>query len=174
MKKVFGLVLMIVIVGALLLCGLKTRENETYLRIHIRANSNLAIDQNVKYEIKDEIVEYLTPFLIEGKTFEKAIQIVSYHLSNIEKVANEVLKEKGFSYFAKAKLNEEFFPIRNYSSLTLESGFYDALVVSLGSGEGDNWWCVVYPPLCFTSSDNVSVVYKSKIWEIIELWMKNR
>lgn len=173
MKKIFGFGLIIIIVGILLVCGLHKQVNTTYLRIHIRANSNFEIDQNVKYEIKDEIVEYLTPFLVNGKTFEMAKIIINEHLKSIETVANNVLTNKGFSYTAKAKLNEEFFPTRSYSSLTLESGFYDALIISLGSGEGDNWWCVVYPPLCFTSSENVSIVYKSLIWEIIDGWIKN-
>lgn len=173
MKKIFGFGIILIIVGTLLLCGINKQVNATYLRIHIRANSNFEIDQNVKYEIKDEIVEYLTPFLINGKTFERAKVIINEQLENIENVANNVLLSKGFAYTAKAKLNEEFFPTRSYSSLTLESGFYDALIVSLGSGEGDNWWCVVYPPLCFTTSENVSTVYKSLIWEIIENWIKN-
>lgn len=173
MKKVFGIGLILVIVGILLVCGFNKHTNTTYLRVHIRANSNFEIDQNVKYEIKDEVVEYLTPFLTAGKTFEMAKNIINDQLKNIEIVANNVLLEKGFSYTAKAKLNEEFFPTRSYSSLTLESGFYDALIISLGSGEGDNWWCVVYPPLCFTTGENISVVYKSMIWEIIDGWIKN-
>lgn len=174
MKKVFGFALILIIIGVLLVCDLHKPTNQTYLRIHIRANSNLEVDQNVKYEIKDQIVDYLTPLLAGGKTFEMAKNIISENLANIEQVANSVLIGKGFSYTAKAKLNEEFFPTRSYSSLTLESGFYDALIVSLGSGQGDNWWCVVYPPLCFVSSENVSIAYKSLIWEIIDNWMKNK
>lgn len=173
MKKIITCGLILVIIGALLVCGLSNKKNNTYLRIHIRANSNLAVDQNIKYEIKDYVVSYLTPFLCGGKTIDMAKEIVTNQLENIEDLANDILIQNGFSYRAKAKLNEEFFPTRTYSTLTLESGYYDALIISLGSGEGDNWWCVVYPPLCFTSGENVSVVYKSIIWEIVNSWFKN-
>lgn len=174
MKKVFSVCLVLVIAGVLLAVGFNKKTDTTYLRIHIRANSNLEVDQSVKYEIKDRIVDYLTPHLTGAVTFERAKIIISEQLENIETIANNTLISKGFSYSAKAKLNEEFFPARTYSSLTLESGFYDALIVYLGSGQGDNWWCVVYPPLCFTSGANVSVEYKSIIMEIVERWFREQ
>ena len=88
-------------------------------------------------------------------------------LGEIERVAARVLRENGFSYGARASLRREQFPTRVYADATLEAGEYDALILELGSGKGDNWWCVVYPPLCFTSG-NGNVVYKSKIAEIIK------
>ena len=72
-----------------------------------------------------------------------------------------------YVYKSRAVLREELFPTRTYDNLTLESGFYDALIVELGEGKGDNWWCVVYPPLCFVESGH-GYVYKSKIVEIIK------
>jgi stage II sporulation protein R len=160
----------VIILVAICAFGATKQTNTTYLRIHIRANSNLAIDQQVKHQVKDQVVAYLTPLLTEGKTFEAAKQIIEQNLPQIEQVANQVLFNAGFSYKAKAQLNQEFFPTRTYSSYTLDSGFYDALILSLGSGQGDNWWCVVYPPLCFTSADGVAVEYKSIIWDIISNW----
>ena len=68
--------------------------------------------------------------------------------------------------YIEAKINNEYFPSRTYEDLTLNEGWYDALIISLGTGEGDNWWCVVYPPLCFTSG-SCDIKYKSKILEII-------
>ena len=88
-------------------------------------------------------------------------------LGAIEEVAKEILRENGFSYGAKASLRREDFPTRVYDGVTLEAGVYDALILELGSGKGDNWWCVVYPPLCFTSG-NGNIVYKSMIAEIIK------
>lgn len=148
-------------------------SEETYLRIHIRANSNCEIDQSVKYKVKEKVVEYLTPFVAECKTVENAKQTVSDKLAEIEMVANNVLQENGFSYFANAKLKNEEFPTRVYQDLTLEGGFYDALIINLGEGKGDNWWCVVYPPLCFVGEGN-GYVYKSKIVEIINDFFNGR
>lgn len=145
----------------------KESQNTEYLRIHIRANSNLESDQEVKYLVKEKLVYYLTPLLAECKTKENAEMELKNQLDNIERLSDEVLTEKGYSYKSKAILREELFPTRTYDNLTLQSGFYDALIVELGDGKGDNWWCVVYPPLCFVESGH-GYVYKSKIAEIIK------
>lgn len=156
----------------LLVCGVNNQTHTEYLRIHIRANSNLQIDQNIKYKIKDEIVNFLTPVLSECNTKQKAELTLKNKLTNIENIANKTLEKNGFAYTSKAKLNNEYFPTRSYSSLTLESGYYDALILELGDAEGDNWWCVVYPPLCFTTSSS-KIVYKSRIFEIIKNFKSN-
>lgn len=173
MKKVSAIAIIFLIIGVLLFCGVKTNTNQTYLRIHIRANSNLSVDQNVKYIVKENLVNYLTPLLIEAVTFDRAKEIINQNISSIESVANQVLRNNGFSYTANAKVNDEYFPTRSYDTYTLESGFYDALIVNLGEGVGDNWWCVVYPPLCFSSSGQNNIVYKSILMEIIENWKKS-
>lgn len=150
------------------------KAGQEYLRIHIRANSNMTADQNVKYEIKDKIVEYLTPYLINAADKNSAIEIVSSLTANIEKLCDDFLSSQNFSYKSKAAVKNETFPARTYDGITLESGSYDALIISLGSGEGDNWWCVVYPPLCFVNSDcsNNNIYYKSKLKEIIDNFFK--
>lgn len=170
MKKIvlFGVSTLVLIF--IVLAFQSPQSNGEFLRIHIRANSNFAIDQNVKYEIKDKIVSYMIPFLSECKTKEDAEKEIKNNLPNIEKVANAVLLANNFSYTSKAKLVSEEFPTRVYGNLTLENGFYDALILELGEAKGDNWWCVVYPPLCFLQSNPTGnyVVYKSKILEIIQ------
>ena len=143
-----------------------TTKHTEYLRIHIRANSNQAIDQSVKYEIKEKIVEYLTPYIAECDTRKKAETLLVDRLENIEQVADAVLFSKGFNYKSKADVKDEKFPTRTYDELTLPAGEYRALIVELGDGKGDNWWCVVYPPLCFVG-EGTGYVYKSKILEII-------
>ncbi len=137
-----------------------------YLRIHIRADSNEEKAQEVKYKVKDKVVEFLTPYISECDSKEKAQKMLNEKLSEIEKVADKTLKENGFNYTSKAKIKNENFPTRVYDNLTLDSGYYDALIIELGSGKGDNWWCVVYPPLCFKKG-GTGYVYKSKIQEII-------
>ena len=139
-----------------------------YLRIHIRADSNEESAQTVKYKVRDNVVAYLTPLVATYQTSEQAIQSVEKNLSAIESVATQTLKNNGFSYGACASVKTERFPTRVYGEYTLPAGEYSALIIELGSGKGDNWWCVVYPPLCFTATTNV--VYKSKILEIIQKW----
>ena len=138
-----------------------------YLRIHIRANSNSQVDQDIKYQIKDEIVEFLTPIISSCKTKKDFQNKLNQNLSNIVGIANKILAQNNFDYKSSAKITNEYFPVRSYDNVTLENGYYDALIVNLGSGEGDNWWCVVYPPLCFLNS-NADYVYKSRILEIIK------
>ena len=168
MKK-FCISFLIVAIIILSGIGLFVSENQTdteYLRIHIRANSNLECDQTVKYKIKDAVVKFLTPFIAECNTKKDAEKMLNDRLSGVEAVADRVLKENGFTYRSSAGIKREEFPTRVYGELELEKGFYDALIINLGSGEGDNWWCVVYPPLGFTGSES-GYVYRSKIKDII-------
>ena len=141
--------------------------HEEYLRIHIRADSDEVEAQAVKYKVKDAVVEFLAPYIVQCDTKEKAEEMLASKLDGITKVADKVLYEQGFGYKSRAKIATENFPTRNYGDFTLIQGYYDALIIELGSGKGDNWWCVVYPPLCFTGS-GVNYVYKSKILEIIK------
>ena len=139
---------------------------QEYLRIHIRADSNDGSAQAVKYLVRDDVVDLLTPLVAEYETQEEAVEGVRAHLSQIAAVAARVLERNGFYYGATAELTVESFPTRVYGEYTLPAGEYAALILRLGKGEGDNWWCVVYPPLCFVNS-GTNYVYKSKILEII-------
>ena len=141
-------------------------EKSAYLRVHIRANSNSEEDQAVKYKVRDAVVEFLTPVVAECGRKDEAISAITKKLPEAEKVAERVLEENGYNYGARASIRKEEFPTRVYESVTLEAGVYDALILELGTGTGDNWWCVVYPPLCFTSG-NGNIIYKSKIAEIV-------
>ena len=172
MKKFCILFLVTLIIGisvvalSLPTSNVQTVQTKEYLRIHIRANSNLYEEQAVKYVIKDKVIEFLTPLIAECTDKQKAINMLNENLLEIEKVANQTLLDYGFSYQAKASVKKEDFPTRVYGELTLDAGVYDALIIELGCGKGDNWWCVVFPPLCFTES-TVKYEYKSKIYQII-------
>lgn len=172
MKKIIISVVAILLVGLVGLgfCFKKQTTQEDYLRVHIRANSNLECDQNVKYEVKKAVVDYLTPLVASGNNFKEVYSILEDNLSGIEEVADKVLKENGFDYTSSASLNNEYFPTRSYESVTLENGYYDALILNLGSGQGNNWWCVVYPPLCFIGGQQngtTNIKYKSKLVEMV-------
>lgn len=170
MKYFIGFFSVIVIVLIFALCPLSREVEEVqYLRIHIRANSNSVQDQNVKYRVKDEVVSTLIPYLSEIGSFEEAKEFIQDNFDLIEGVADGVLRDEGFSYTSKASLQNQHFPTRAYGDLVLEEGDYDALILNLGEGEGDNWWCVVFPAFCFTSSTKSGQYeYISAIWEIIK------
>ena len=170
MKYILITISVVAITLILALSGLVGGKSEVqYLRIHIRANSNSEIDQEVKYKVKDEVVEALIPLLADIESFDEATKVISQNFYMIEEVANGVLEENCFTYKSSASIKNEYFPTRTYQSMTLEEGYYDALILNLGSGDGDNWWCIVFPAFCFTQtkkSDNI--VYISQIWEIIK------
>ncbi len=137
-----------------------------YLRVHIRANSNGEEDQAVKYKVRDAVVAFLTPTVAECETKDEAMEKIGARLEGVVATAEQVLEQNGHFYGARASIRREEFPTRVYQNATLQAGVYDALIVELGSGEGDNWWCVVYPPLCFGGGE-ANVVYRSKIAEIV-------
>ena len=115
------------------------------------------------------MVDFLTPLLADATDKNKAKQIVMQNQQNICKIADDLLKDNGFDYKSSSTVQKEFFPTRSYDNFVFEQGEYDALIVNLGSGVGDNWWCVVYPPLCFVGGEltGENLVYKSKLQEII-------
>lgn len=167
MKKIIG-VLIVAVIGTVLFGG-NYEVKDSCVRIHIRANSNADIDQSVKYEVKDAVVEYLTPYISHLESSSEAKSIVQSKLTDIERVADKVLSNKGYGYRASAKLCREEFPARSYGEYTLAEGVYDALIIELGAGEGNNWWCVLFPPLCFTPrGEGDTVEYRSKIAELCE------
>jgi stage II sporulation protein R len=144
--------------------------NPDYIRIHIRANDDEPQAQAVKYAVKDVLVQALTPIVAECESYAQAKSAMQRNEEYLSALATEVLREKGFSYGATATLKTEYFPTRVYGEYTLQAGEYLALIVELGRAEGQNSWCVIYPPLCFAGQANTPVRYKSKILEIIKAW----
>ena len=160
------IIFMLLLLSVVGFVGCENKNNNDYLRIHIRANSNNEEDQNVKFFIKDIVVEYMTPLLVDAKNKNDVMLIIEENKRELIHVVDMALQSQGFDYGCSISINNEFFPTRNYDGLTLDADYYDALIVNLGSGDGNNWWCVMYPNLCFNNPNDV--VYKSKIKEIID------
>lgn len=142
---------------------------EGFLRFHIRANSDSQQDQVVKLLVMEEVVAYIEPRVKATSSAKEAIEIINNNIKMIEQISIAVLRANGFGYGASARLSQEHFPTRSYNGTVLENGFYDALIITLGNGNGQNWWCVIYPPLCFISGgtgDNVE--YRSILWDLIK------
>lgn len=146
-------------------CG----RSDEILRIHIRANSNSVIDQQIKMTIKDEVVEYITPLIANCKNSTEVKKLLNKNTQNIETIVDDILKNNNFEYASSVSIKNEFFPSRDYNGEVFPSDYYDALIIGLGEAKGDNWWCVAYPPLCFVGEDNASnnITYKSKLLEMI-------
>lgn len=174
MKKSKRIVALVMCFYAVIIfCGCSAHNNDAarcLLRLHVRANSNSDADQSVKLAVRDGIVRLLERELDGVETFDEAYAIVGGLTDALTAEAERVLREEGFTYGARVRVNNEFFPTRAYGEAVVEAGYYDALIVELGSGKGDNWWCVIYPPLCFVrSTAGDGFAYKSKI---AELWKK--
>lgn len=128
---------------------LQTALAEQVLRLHIVADSNSDADQTVKLAVRDAVITYLKPYLEHVTTKNEAMEVISAQMDALTKISNHVLAENGFPYTADAKLGRAYFPVKLYGDLTLPAGEYDALKINLGSASGKNWWCLVFPQLCF-------------------------
>lgn len=126
------------------------------LRLHIPANSDSEEDQAIKLKLRDKLLKEFGSELSGSGGLEDAEARTAELLPEIERAANDFLCENGFSYGAKAELVETWFPTREYDRLILPAGEYKALRVTLGSGEGHNWWCVIFPQLCYPAASEVS------------------
>lgn len=131
---------------------IKTIQNEIaseVLRFHVRANSDTEEDQKIKMQVKEAVVTYLNPLLDEIRNVGTAKLLVENHLSGVEKIIHEKLNDIGCSYGFQVKITKEYFPRKTYGDCTFPEGNYEAVVITLGKGAGQNWWCMLYPGLCF-------------------------
>jgi stage II sporulation protein R len=171
MKKIILILsVLAVILSAFIMSGCERFSSKDIIRIHIRANSNSDEDQSVKYLIKDKIVEFITPLSKGVNSKDEMYGVLNENLAELKEIADNVLNEEGFPYKSAVYLKKEEFPLRTYDGITFPEGAYDALIVKIGEGAGDNWWCVAFPPLCFIGAEDKGgdyFRYKSKIYEIL-------
>lgn len=118
------------------------------IRLHVVADTDDPIDQEVKLMVRDEVLSLVEAIKSSATTKEEAMSLLKEQLPAIQETANGVLKEIGACYNAVVTLQKESFPTRDYDTFSLPSGVYDSLRVTIGKGEGQNWWCVVFPDLC--------------------------
>lgn len=122
------------------------------LRFHVLANSDSVEDQAVKEEVRDAVGTYLQPLLEDAENLEETKQIIGSNIRAIEEISKETLKANGFDYEVTARITRTNFPEKSYGSYTFPEGEYEALQIVIGEGEGQNWWCVLYPNMCFRGS----------------------
>ena len=122
------------------------------IRFHVIANSDTASDQELKLKVRDAIGSYMQQKLSKATDISQSRQVIKKNLRKIENQARQVIAAEGCSYPVKAELKITDFPEKTYGDYTFQAGRYEALEVVIGNGEGHNWWCVMYPNLCFFNS----------------------
>lgn len=125
--------------------------SEKVIRLHIIANSNSTFDQALKLKVRDDIIKSISPKLKLSNSLEESRKIIADNLSYVEETANNTIRPYA-EYDVRVALTHSKFPTKNYSNISFPAGNYETLNVTLGTGTGENWWCVMFPPLCFTNS----------------------
>lgn len=132
----------------------KNIENDV-LRLHIIANSDSTFDQQLKLKVRDEILKSGYNIFNGNETLVQAKSKIAKNLDNIRKITEKTIEKNGFNYPVKVEFEKAFFETRYYENFTLPAGEYEALKVIIGEGKGHNWWCVMFPPLCLSASDDL-------------------
>ena len=127
---------------------------EKLIRFHVLANSDSDEDQALKLKVRDEVISYLQPKLENSKTIQQSEKIILSEESNLMDICKETIKENGYDYDVSINLGYSKFPTKQYSSVVLPAGEYKSLKIIIGEGQGRNWWCVMFPPLCFVDEQN--------------------
>ena len=168
------------------------------IRFHVIANSDSEEDQNLKLKVRDELLSYMNIISKDSTSKQEAMQIANEHKEEFTQIAEKVIKENGYNYTVNVQIGKADFPTKYYGDITLPAGTYDALKVQIGEAKGQNWWCVMFPPLCFvdvstgivpdnskqelkqsldneeydliSKTDNNEISFKFKIVELFQNW----
>ena len=153
----------IAVIGAMTVCinaevNKIDRASEDYkeklIRFHVIANSDNNEDQELKLKVRDNIISYLKPKLENSDSISESEEIIKSEYENLYKISRETVKENGYDYDISVGIEYSNFPTKQYSNVVLPAGEYKALKVIIGEGKGKNWWCVMFPPLCFVDEEN--------------------
>lgn len=166
----------------------QTLDKDQLIRLHVLANSDSPEDQTVKLAVRDAVIAYLKPLFAQAADVNAARQIIVENQEQIITVAKNVLAAQGFADDVYIQLGIFDFPIKSYGDVVLPAGKYEAVRILIGQGQGKNWWCVLFPPLCFISEANATAIpaisenkdlpadqAKSVIefkWKVAEIWEK--
>lgn len=171
---------------------------DSVFRLHVIANSDSKEDQELKLKVRDELLSYMNIISKDSTNKQEAMQIANEHKEEFIQIAEKVIKENGYNYTVNGQVGKADFPTKYYGDITLPAGTYDALKVQIGEAKGQNWWCVMFPPLCFvdvstgivpdnskqelkqsldneeydliSKTDNNEISFKFKIVELFQNW----
>lgn len=171
---------------------------DSVFRLHVIANSDSKEDQELKLKVRDELLSYMNIISKDSTNKQEAMQIANEHKEEFIQIAEKVIKENGYNYTVNVQVGKADFPTKYYGDITLPAGTYDALKVQIGEAKGQNWWCVMFPPLCsvdvstgivpdnskqelkqsldneeydlISKTDNNEISFKFKIVELFQNW----
>lgn len=136
--------------------------SDSVFRLHIIANSDSSADQELKFKVRDKIIEYMNTLTSSSSDKKDVISMVNYHLDSFKEIALNTIKENGYNYDVNIEIGNFHFPTKSYGDISFPAGNYDALKIEIGDAIGQNWWCVLFPPLCFVNSSTGVVPDDSK------------
>lgn len=136
--------------------------SSSVFRLHVIANSDSDEDQNLKYIVRDNLIQYMNVLTKNITSKEAAIKIANEHKQDFYNIALNTIRDNGYNYDVKIEIGNSYFPTKHYGDISLPAGCYDALKVEIGSASGQNWWCVMFPPLCFVDMSTGIVPDESK------------
>ena len=136
--------------------------SENIFRLHVIAASNSEEDQNLKYIVRDEILKYMNELTKNATSKQEVIELVNNNVNTFKEISQSTIKENGYNYDVKVSVCTSSFPTKNYGDISLPAGEYDSLKIEIGEASGQNWWCVLFPPLCFVDVSSGIVPEDSK------------
>lgn len=159
MKKILVIIFIIAIsfLGTHVIAEQSVPLEDSVIRFHVLANSDAGYDQALKMEVKDQVVKYMSKEFSGINNINEASKTAQEKLPDIERVAQEVIKSRGYDYPVQVSLGRYEFPTKSYGNLIFPQGEYEAVRIIIGEGEGKNWWCVLFPPLCMVSSSDKGI-----------------
>lgn len=149
MKKIVLILVLLCVAAYTFIPSVAVTDVHDVLRLHILAPGDSADEQALKLCVRDSVSQYLTPVVSRASSLEEAMYLVGAELDAIEDVARERVKQEGADVDVRVSLERCDFPDREYNGVVYPAGEYEALRIELGEAQGQNWWCVIFPPLCF-------------------------
>lgn len=142
--------------------------SDSVIRLHILANSNSDTDQKLKLKVRNRIISETSEIFRNTKNINHALKTAYENINKLQAIAEDEIHRQGFNYPVKVSVGEHAFPTKVYGDITLPAGKYNAVRIEIGNANGENWWCVMYPPLCFTDgvlsvSDNAKEDLKKSL-----------
>lgn len=133
-------------------CRIQESIAQNIIRFHVRANSDSDSDQQLKLKVKNEVTALLQPMLTNSDSVEQSRNIIAQHMQDIKDTALDTIHNEGYSYDVDVYFEKSYFPMKSYADVTFPPGEYEAFRIDIGDADGRNWWCVLYPPLCFVDA----------------------
>ncbi len=169
-KSIFYRILLVLLLLIVFVCfsayfyvtAVSSGISDSVFRLHVIANSDSDEDQALKLKVRDSLLEYMNSLCSSTSSKEEAMRIANEHIDDFTKIAQDVIAQNGYNYSVDVSVGSCDFPTKEYGDVALPAGTYDALRVKIGSASGHNWWCVMFPPLCFVDVSSGIVPDESK------------